>query len=231
MKYFLLGLTLLLCVPMISIAQDLPATKAVEEEMPPIRFVVGLEGGLGVHNINGPGLKNLGVTFEVPWKRISIGTGILLKNMGDMQYMNHTGYSYDKLTDNGKITMYEYDRHKVNLEYISVPLKVQVRLPCNCIYIQGGVEVDFLKPNSDEVFETASYNETPEKYLESDIVKDVNYTFVIGVGFKLHESNRLRIFMRPEYEFMLSHIKEGTAYRKTDLMNRLKVSMGVQYGI
>ena len=232
MKYFLLGLTLLLCVPMISIAQDLTVPEAVEEEMePPIRFVVGLEGGIGVHNVQGPGLRNLGVTFEVPWKKVSFGTGILIKDMGSMQYMNYTGYSYDELTDDGKITMYEYNRHKVNLKYLSIPLKVQVRLPCNCVYIQGGIEVDFLRPNNDQIFETTTFNQAPEGYEKTDIVKDVNYTFVFGVGLKLHESKRLRIFMRPEYEFMLSHIKEGTVYRKSDVMKRLKVSLGVQYGI
>ncbi len=232
MKNFLALLTFCLSMPLLTIAQETtPVLPEPEAEVTPIKFVVGLEGGYGVHNIKGPGIQNVGLTVDIPYKKFSFGTGILFKDMGEQRYMTYNGYSYTKKEDGETITISEFERHKVDLSYISVPLRVQMRLPCNCVYVQASLEIDFLKKGADQNYETIQMQGSTTDYMEENIVKDINYAFVVGVGFKLHESRRLRIFMRPEYEFMLSHIKDGTIYKKHDMLNRLKMSMGVQYGL
>ena len=231
MKNFLVLFALCIGIPMLSFAQDPLLESAPEVIEQPVKFVIGLEGGYGVHQVEGPGVASIGLNLEMPFKRFSIGTGLVYKKMGSTKYMSYTGYSYDKKENEGITTISEYDRHEVELDYLSIPLRLQVRLPCNCVYVQAGVEVDFLKKDADRIYDTVQLEVAPDKYLEEDIVKDVNYSFVIGLGFKLHETNRLRIYMRPEYEFMMNPIKKSSSYHEAGVLNRFKFNMGVQYGI
>jgi len=206
----------------------------IEKSQP--KLVFGIEGGLNYHHIKGKEMggdfaHRYGISIEKPFGKFSVGTGFLWKDLGKSSYLEHTFKSEIRNIKEEALTFYEYRNHRVDMKYFSVPLRLQYRLPCNCMYVQGGVEVDFLKSEVDQVESTSFTLREPIPEDRASTFKTINYSFVVGIGFKLHQSEHTRIFMRPEYEYVLNPTKNRVAIYNEKGYSRMRITFGLQYGI
>ncbi len=198
-------------------------------------LVVGVESSFVFYNANNYPTKDAhfstiaGVTVEKPWKKLSFSTGILLKNAPNHQFAVHNGENRIKIVKEEPITLYGYQRYDQQLRYLSIPLRIQYRLPCNCVYFQGGVELDLIG-NNPKLTQVSTYEsqEVPVITETTKQFKEVGYTLVFGMGFKLHQSERFRIFMRPDFEYVFNPGTKQNQYFQEDF-RKFKMSFGAQY--
>ncbi len=197
-------------------------------------LVIGPEASLDFHNIGEsygrPPFSSLGIVVERPMGKFSLATGFVRKNYGTIRYKSFSGERHTEIVKEQKVTYYHYLDRRAELRYYSVPLRLQYRLPCNCVYVQAGLDVDF---RIDKGIASQA-NATPRAELveRSNVqrLKSTNLGAELALGVKLHESKQLRIFMRPAIYWMLDPARHVNA-QKEQIYKRLKLTLGVQYAL
>lgn len=171
----------------------------------------------------------VGVHIEYPFGQFSVGTGILYVNYGTYSYGHYSGEYLITKNDGFLRKNYINERYESRVKYIGIPIRVQYRLPCNCVYFQASFESDILTDVTEASFKGTTVSYKQANNFNYSALKKTNQRFCFGVGFKLHKTHFSRIYMRPEFEYMLNPWR---AYN-TDVANdafALKITFGAQFG-
>ena len=190
------------------------------------KLVVGLEGGFETARAQN---FNYGIQAEVPWKQFSFGVGIGRKHMDWVKVERSDGILKPRVIGEKKSLVYEIEHYERKAHYVSVPVKVNYRLPCNCVYIHAAAVVDVLEGNFTEEFRY-SYYQSPQPQEENPVVKvgmknrAVHYE--LGMGFKIHANDYFRIIARPVLVW-----NENLNPYSTDARyyNTVRMNLGIQY--
>lgn len=200
-------------------------------------IVVGVEYASTIYSINYIKLSDnfkyeIGVTSEFPFNQFSVGTGILFKSYGDEQSIFYTGESFEDIVKGNEKTFFNTYEVERSIQYITIPLRLQYRLPCNCVYVQAGVEANFLTQKSPTKIQGSDKATTrhPNTY-ESKSYKRKNVQFDFGIGFKLHQTEQLRIFMRPSYQILLTPYTADSNLKERPSIHALRMAFGFQFGV
>ena len=119
---------------------------ALSAQKPFAKMVVGLEGsmdlqqytdGIRVHPM--PALQ-----VEYPFHKFSVGLGISRKVYSQFGYQTFDGNISSWQIGENNATVFHYADKLIKPVYWSIPLRIQYRLPCNCVYVQGAASLDFL---------------------------------------------------------------------------------------
>ena len=221
----LLKLTMLLLLPAFGWAQ---------EAQP--RFVIGTELGADFRKFDPAISRSLnytaGLTLEYPMGKFSLATGLLYKDYGWQEYWEYTEETSQEVIQEKLYTFYHINDLTSRLAYYSIPLRLQYRLPCNCVYMQAGVHADIAsfgeEIHQQYVFRTYMEPETFD-FTREENLKPVNFTFELAVGFKLHFNEHWRMFMRPTYRILAAPAKSGSPIWNSQY-HQLHMAFGVQRG-
>lgn len=226
-KHFLIVLFIL---PIYLIAQT------EDKEVP--RFLLGVEASSIFSDLDYNYSKfnyfSYGVNVEKPIGQFSIGTALIKQRFGQ-----NTFYEYAdivKLPENANSREeYGYKYTAYQLNFLTVPFRLQYRLPCNCVYVQAGVLATYkqLKKNNeqsggDEV--VFLYSEpTDDIYAPTDIAsKSLGYELAFGMNFHLAPS--LKMFSR--FYYMQYGFQDDSIKQFKDIGNSFfGVSLGMQYAV
>lgn len=171
----------------------------------------------------------VGVHIEYPFGQFSVGTGVLFVNYGTYSYGHYSGEYLITENDGFLRKNYINELYESRSTYIGIPLRLQYRLPCNCVYFQASLETDILSSATGPSFKgtTLSYRQAND--FNYSALKKTNQRFCFGVGFKLHKTHFSRIYMRPEIEYVLNPWKTYNTDVANDTM-AMKVTLGAQFG-
>lgn len=210
------------------------------QEVPP-NIIIGTEIGIDVHKFEPILSRNAqitaGVTFEYPIGKFSLGSGFLYKTYGSIYSRESNGITSQEVKDEELITYHHFDEQFFELRYYSIPMRIQYRLPCNCVYLQAGIHADITefgeKTPGDHRFRTT---ELPEAFHfnRDDALKPLNVTFELAIGFKMHFNDHLRMFMRPTYRYMTAPAKANSvllnsSYQHFHLAFGIQRALGVNH--
>lgn len=208
----------------------------VAQESQPL-LIIGTEMGIDFRKFEPSMSRNLqytvGITMEYPYQKFSIGTGLIYKVYGAFKNQIYTGYSAEEVIDEELYTFYYYEEENYDLKYYGVPLRLQYRLPCNCVYLQAGIHMDIADFTSTEKedYQLRTIQEPADFHFDRDeSIKRVNLSYELAIGFKLHFNDQLRMFMRPTYRVMASPANKNSVQLNTNY-RQLHMAFGLQYAI
>lgn len=158
------------------------------------RFSISPKNGLLPHNFH--------ITADVPIGKISVGSGLSYYRFGT--YENH-GY----LNNGEENSSYEF--RSLNLAAWSVPLRIQYRLPCNCIYAQLTIAPLWMSQPNRQIRYTTNIQEMEDDpsidpIQEVESIEPFNWLLEVGIGFKLHLVDKTRIYLKPSYSRILKNM-------------------------
>lgn len=223
------GLVIILLMTTFSYAQTSPIKNDVD-------FVIGIEGNYGYRNINEKGYREssqvyaYGLNFNYPINKFSIGLGVLRTNYGRVKFREYTGASFKHEEEDQLIDLFLYVEETFELNYLTISNRIQYRFPCNCIFIHGGLNLDFPEMNKEKRRSINHTREKPSVQKENVQLRDVNTVINFGLGFKIHITNTLRVVMRQSYNIIGEFSNSKLAVNKNKF-NYLDISLGIQKGI
>ncbi|TNE50060.1 MAG: hypothetical protein EP344_17600 [Bacteroidetes bacterium] len=196
------------------------------------KLVAGLEVGFDVNQFTA-GIKPRlipGFQVEVPVGRFSFGVGIGNEIYHEYEYYTYAGQTIERIENEKPVPYYVSDLHAFRPSYWSVPIKVDYRFHrCYCVFVHAGITFDFFndRPEDRIVFQGAELRERPlDEVRREQLFKKNTKSYEIGVGFKLHSNDYIRLVARPS--FVLSENPEiytdGPKYLPT-----LRMNFGFQY--
>lgn len=199
-------------------------------QQPFAKMIVGLEAGWDLQ-VYDQGIRPRlipGVQVEYPWQKFSFGLGIARKGYRSFYYETATGQSQAGLLGEKKVQYHLTEVRTFRPEYWSVPLRINYRLPCNCVYLHGAMSFDFLNAStSGTVTESYAYTQQPApEYLQEHGLKSRLRTYEIGLGFKLHSSDYFRLVARPSYVWSENPEIGGPG---PEYLRSLRMTFGMQY--
>ena len=212
----------------------LPLFLGAQEAQP--HFVTGIEAGFDARSFH-PYSKDgtsytLGVSVEKPIGQWSVGSGLLLKRFGQQETYAYRETREGQTPSDLPITHYIYEQYQYELSYLSIPLRVQYRLPCNCVYLQAGVHADMRTNEGGPNYPSGSTITTRHEPSNFNIggdgsLRPFNYTFEFAVGFKMHLTPDWRLFFRPTYRITQQPAKLASPPTRT-AFRQLNLALGVQ---
>ncbi|MEL7424278.1 MAG: hypothetical protein AAFN81_14860 [Bacteroidota bacterium] len=191
---------LLLCLLLLSYIYHI---QAQNEPVP--RFLIGTEAQLHFADIEYPsgtlGNYGFGLHVEKPIGRMSLGVGILQQQFGWMITRQYTGKYNPPGPDDDGVGTYDYLIQERKTAFWNIPLRIQYRMPCNCVYLQGAIINSFLY--------------TPPSYLRDDFINPMTDTppesgalsgparysigYELGIGLNFHLSDNWKLYTRLQY--------------------------------
>jgi hypothetical protein len=225
MKKLISFLTLSLVVSTICLAQKNDA-----------KFVIGIESSVIFHSIkNGFGSGwnySYGLNFEYPIKKFSIGIGLLDTYYGKNYFKDFTGASFIYQYSGENYERYIFNNKEFRLNYLVISNRLNYRLPCNCIFFHAGYNIEILKNIPEKFIEDRTRDTSEEPYIFEDeaLIKKINTSIELGIGFKMHINEMLRIIMRQTYNIALLPSQNINKFYQ-DNYHYLKISFGLQLGI
>ena len=172
------------------------------------RWLIGTEVQLHFADIKYPsgtmGNYGFGIHVEKPIGRLSIGTGIMQQHFGWSQIQQYTGVFNPGTND--EPGTYEYYTQDQKTAFWNIPLRIQYRMPCNCVYLQGAIINSFL-------YSPVSYrrdgfiNPLTQAPPEGGPVSGPAHFSVgyeLGLGLNFHLSSKWKLYTRllyTEYSF------------------------------
>lgn len=212
----------------------LPAFGRAQEAQP--RFVLGAETGVDFRKFDPAVSRSVnytaGLTLEYPLHRFSLATGLLYKDYGWQDYWAFTGETSQEVVKEETYTLYHIRDLRSRLAYYSVPMRLQYRLPCNCVYVQLGIHADIASfgPETHLQYQFRAYQEPSSFHFTRALyLKPVNLTYELAVGFKLHFNEHWRMFMRPTYRILSPPARSGSPVLNS-YYHQLHMAFGIQRG-
>lgn len=203
---------------------------AVAAQQPFAKMVVGIEAGWNLIQYDNGVRPRLmpGAQVEYPWKKFSFGIGLTHKNYRSLRYETATGETEAGLLGEKKVLFHRVESRTFQPEYWSVPLRVNYRFPCNCVYLHAAASVDFLATDPAGTIAQSyvtTQKPTPE-FRQEHALKSRLRTYEIGVGFKLHSSDYFRLVARPSYVWSENPEIGGPG---PAFLRSLRMTFGAQY--
>ena len=139
-----------------------------------------------------------GLQVEKPFGQFSIGAGLTKQNFSEHYFYTSTGEYLP--AEGGQRERFGYKYEVQTINFMTVPLRLIYRLPCNCMYVQGGLLANFRQleqiANNQETF----LLEAPESntYAVSDI-KPFSLGYELAFGMNMHISRSLKMIGKVAY--------------------------------
>ncbi|MEZ4918870.1 MAG: hypothetical protein R2792_07145 [Saprospiraceae bacterium] len=195
-------------------------------QQPFAKFVIGLEGTFNTQQAQE---YTIGPQIEYPWKQFSAGIGISRKQFPWFK-VESTDYVLRPINWYGEKTLaYEINSEMKKASYWSVPVKINYRLPCNCVYVHAAAVFDFMNPNLKSKDAYTYYSEQPKN--NEEVVTQRGYrkflrNYEVGLGFKLHANDYFRLIARP----VVSWNENPDPYSPNHRYDAsIRMTLGVQY--
>jgi hypothetical protein len=192
-------------------------------------MVVGLEVGADLtylgSNRNAP-MPVLQV--EYPFGKFSAGIGVGYKRFrNDVTQVDFTGRVEPVIDGLKKSLGYFYEENSLTPAYWTVPLRLQYRLPCNCVYLHAGVSFDFLNEKAPQtsIYPRFTRPDLDENNPTRKGLRSALRSYELGAGFKLHSSDYFRIIMRPSAVWTENPDLDAT----DNMIPSLRITFGAQY--
>ena len=197
-------------------------------------IILGLESSFNYYSSNdlreGAFTTLVGLSAEYPIGQFSFGSGILLVNYGTYDYEDYSGEFILSDEQGFQRKNYINDTYNARSMYVGIPVRVQYRLPCNCAYVQASVETDILASPFESQYVTSIADHSQAGEVDYSDLKKTNARFCLALGFKIHKTEYSRIFMRPEYEYVLNPWTEYNDTLARD-SHSFRITMGAQVAI
>lgn len=224
MKYYLLF--------MCSFLTQLINAQQLAEEQP--RWVLGTEANFLFQDIDYSTSNfryyGLGIQVEKPIGDFSLGTGLIQQQFGE-QYFRTTSGQY-RPAENGGVETFGFDRSGFQLSFINIPLRLQYRLPCNCAYVQAGLQSSFRQLKASPYgnrHEFLTDQSTSAIYSMSNI-KSFSLGYELAFGMNIHISRSFKMFGRLSY--LQYGFSNDDAIKYKELGNTfMGLNIGLQYAI
>ncbi|MBK7939099.1 MAG: hypothetical protein IPJ82_19380 [Lewinellaceae bacterium] len=194
------------------------------------KMVIGLEAAMDLgHYSEGVELRRPfpGLHVEYPFKKFSFGAGISRKVYPESRYKTFDRNISSVQVGASEVTVFQYTDKVFRPVYWSIPLRIQYRLPCNCVYVQGAASLDFFDTGAPEKVESTYWSSKPptRTWSRRQYFKSTLRTYELGIGFKLHSTDYFRLVARPSFVWSENpEIGNGPAYLRS-----LRMSFGIQY--
>lgn len=162
------------------------------------RLLVGIEANAHLEDVtsrsNNLGFVGIGLSIEKPIGQFSIGTALIRQRFGPQTFRQFTGEV--KPNEGLGPDIYTFRYQQKNISFWNIPLRLQYRLPCNCVYVQAGLQTSIsdLKGTPGDVPYTnpSFFAPGPSPYALNSISKiSVGYEMAIGLNFHLSENWKL----------------------------------------
>ena len=204
---------------------------SLRAQEPLAKMVVGFETGIELLQ-SGDGIKPHpmpGLHVEYPFHKFSFGVGITRKAYPEFRYYTFTGNISSVPVAENDVTVFEYADRLIKPVYWSIPIRINFRLPCNCVYIHAATSFDFFDTGMAEKTEMEHwYSGAPTRtYSRRQFFKSKLQTYELGVGFKLHSSDYFRLVARPSYVWSENPAPDGKGVPA--YLGSLRMTFGIQY--
>ena len=141
-----------------------------------------------------------GLHVEKPLGRWSLGTGIQQQQFGWHQSRQFNGEFVPGTGDDPDTYGYWFQDRKVAL--LNIPLRLQYRLPCNCVYLQAAVVNSFLRTGSaflGDGYVNYLNQAPPEPFAAGQPLPTYSLGYELGVGLNFHLSQNWKLYTRLIY--------------------------------
>lgn len=215
---------ILICLLILFISSDIQAQEAFA------KMVIGLEAGMDLQQFPDGSRSHPMPTLQVefPFHKFSAGIGITRKVYSKFRYQTFDGNISSIQIADDDITIFHYVDKLLKPVYWSIPVRLQYRLPCNCVYIQGAASLDFFDKRSPEKVESGyehwSSTAPTRTWSPAQFFKTSLRSYELGIGFKLHSSDYFRLIARPSFVWTENPETGGPAYLRS-----LRMTFGAQY--
>lgn len=170
-----------------------------------------------------------GLHVEKPIGQFSVGTGLIKQHFSAHRFYTSTG-EY-RPAEGGQRERFGYNYEVQEVSFITIPLRLNYRLPCNCIHIQGGLLANFRELHQIANNQEAFLLSAPESntYAVSDI-KSLSLGYELAFGMNMHISSSLKMIGKVAY-LQYSFLNDANQQFK-QLGNTFWVlGIGLQYAI
>lgn len=172
-----------------------------------------------------------GVHIEKPIGRISIATGLQQQQFGWHWKREFTGEFVPGEDDQADTYGYLFENHKIAVW--NVPVRLQFRLPCNCVYVQAAVVNSFLRAGPNFVRDSyINYlTQAPaEDFVVFQPVPKFSVGYELGMGLNFHLSDNWKLYSRLVYAQYAFNQKDLAQF-KTLGQSYLGLNLGLQYAL
>lgn len=222
--------TVLLSFSLLSIA----FSQKTSQEVP--NLVIGTEAQVYFENLDYPGSTfgnfAYGLHVQKPIGRFTFGTGLLRQQFGQHRFREFTGET--ALEEDGDRLLYTYQIQKRNLNFWSIPLQAQFRLPCNCVYIHTALVGNFLNRQGsapEDTFTEQRFDDpSTNPFFSSQSIRKASLGIQLGAGLNLHMSKHWKTTVRLIYA-QYSFIDDSHQRYKSLGNTYLGLNAGLQYAI
>ncbi len=192
------------------------AISSLHAQQPFAKMVVGLEGSMDLQQFS-DGIKAHPMpTLQVEYPFHKFGYQTFDGGIGSMQIGENNA------------TIFHYADKVLKPVYWSIPLRIQYRLPCNCVYLHGAASLDFFDTGVPEKVSSDYWTTSPptRTWSRRQFFRSSLRTYELGIGFKLHSSDYFRLVARPSFVWTENpEIRSGApAY-----VSSLRMTFGAQY--
>jgi hypothetical protein len=199
-------------------------------QQPVGKMVVGLETGFDGAYFNKGVYPRIipSVQVEYPIGKFSVGVGLGKQLYRDYEFDYYTGQNEELIVNEEAVTRYYLEIKEFSMSYWTVPVKLNFRLPCNCVYLHGGVAFNFLDDHKPERSIGLAYQDETEPLsgLSREVlVKKRTTSYEVGVGFKLQINDYVRLVGRPSYVWS----ENPELLSATPYLGSVRMTFGAQY--
>ncbi|WP_367388505.1 hypothetical protein [Lewinella sp. LCG006] len=170
------------------------------------RFLIGVEANTHFEDLkyrkNNLGLIGIGLHVEKPIGQFSVGTALIRQRFGPQTFRKFAGEIVPEAPNAPSFYAYWYQEKQ--LAFWNIPLRLQYRLPCNCVYVQAALQTSIrdLKEIEGEIANWNTSIYPPGTGLSRHALYNVNkislgYEFAMGINF--HLSTTWKMYSRLAY--------------------------------
>lgn len=167
------------------------------------RFLIGLETNAYFEDItyrkNNLGYVAIGLQIEKPIGQFSFGTALVNQRFGQQLFRQFTGEIIP--TENTNVDTYGYFFQNRKLSFWNIPLRLQFRLPCNCVYLQAGLQTSIrqLKTVEGGEYWNSDYRPPSPDIYNLNSIRKISLGYELGIGLNFHLSDRWKMSNRLTY--------------------------------
>ena len=200
------------------------------------RLLIGTEVQVYFENLDYAGStfgnSAYGLNIQKPIGRFTIGASILSEQFGKHRFWEFTGAAY--LEEDGDRLVYDYQVQDRKIRFYSLPLQIQFRLPCNCVFLQAGLVPSLLNRQAsapDPRYIDPRFDEpSSAPFFSSTSIQRISLGYQMGMGLNFHFSRHLKStlrFLYGQYNF----IDDSRQRYKTLGNSYLGLNLALQYAL
>lgn len=170
------------------------------------RFLIGIEANTHFEDLkyrnNNLGLVGIGLQVEKPIGQFSVGTALIRQRFGPQTFREFAGEIVPEVPN--APSLYAYWYQEKHLALWNIPLRLQYRLPCNCVYVQAALQTSIhdLKKIEGKTREWNTNIPPPDLDISHYAlykVDKISVGYELAMGINFHLSTTWKTFSRITY--------------------------------